>query len=91
MLFRSEGKEVGGHKWHSPIRSGPDEVERFQRKTLAILNEHSLSITLRNLPARLVDFCWLWSLRQTPDFQTIDPPDEMAQLTVRRRILGISL
>jgi hypothetical protein len=85
-----EGQDVGGHTWHSPIRSGHDEAKRFQKKALAILNEHNLSITLRKMNIPLVDFCWLWSRDSLSAHNQVMPPDEMAQLAVRRRILGIA-
>lgn len=84
-----EGHEVGGHTWHSPIASGHEEVERFQKKTLAILNEHNFSITLRKWGIQLADFCWLWSQRDESAFGKMVVPAEMDQLAIRRRILGI--
>lgn len=84
-----EGQEVGGHTWHSPILPGQKEVDRFQHKTVAILNEHSLAVTLRNLPVRLVDYCWLWSHLNQTEVIAQEPPEESAQLVVRRRVLGI--
>jgi hypothetical protein len=84
-----EGREIGGNSWHSPVRHGEGENIRFQRKTLAILNEHSLAITLLQAGIRLVDFCWLFSLRETPLSALPDPPAEADQLRIRRRILGI--
>jgi hypothetical protein len=84
-----EGHEVGGNRWHSPIRSGEAEADRFQRKTLAIVNEHYLSITLREMGVPLVDFCWLWSQRVEDHPLNPMPPKEAVQLAVRRRILGI--
>ena len=83
-----EGQEIGWHKWHSPVRGGGAENVRFQLKTLAILNEHRLAITLRQAGIRLVDFCWLFSLRHTPWADAMDPPVEQDQLAIRRRILG---
>lgn len=84
-----EGKEVGGHTWHSPIRTDPGETARFQRKTLAITNEHHLALTLRELPANLVDFCWLHTVRAGREGLDLPAPTEEAQLVVRRRFLGI--
>jgi hypothetical protein len=83
-----QGKEIGGHKWHSPIVRGSDEIARFQRKTLAIVNEHQLAISLRKLGVPLVDFCWLHS-QGSSYAEMPEPPCEREQLTVRRRILGI--
>jgi len=82
-----EGREVGGHTWHSPV--GPGEAARFQQKTLAIVNEHSLAVTLRRLGIPLVDYCWLHEQRAVSASQIPAPPSETEQLRLRRRILGI--
>jgi hypothetical protein len=83
-----EGQVIGGHSWHSPVRSGGDEIIRFQRKTLAILNEHGLAITLQKSGIRLVDFCWLLSQREAPLSTGAEPPPELDQVRIRCRILG---
>jgi len=49
------GKELQGVSWHSTI----SDREHFQAKALAILNEHGLSINLRNNGIALIDFCWM--------------------------------
>ena len=84
-----EGQERGGHTWHSPIRTGDKENIRFQLKTLAILNEHHLAVTLRSAGIPLTDFCWLHSLQGDRAWPAIQPPSEQDQLKVRRKILGI--
>lgn len=84
-----EGREIGGHTWHSPVRDSTQENARFQQKTLAILNEHQLAISLRSAGIALADFCWLYALRATPLAQIPDPLPEQAQLKIRRKILGI--
>lgn len=84
-----EGEEIGGHTWHSPVSDAAHENRRFQAKTLAILNEHSLAITLRQAGINLVDFCWLDSLKNIPPSLLPDPIPELDQLKVRRKILGI--
>jgi len=84
-----EGGEQGGHQWHSAIGSGEEESQRFRQKTLAILNEHQLSIRLRSEGIALTDFCWTWTL-STPLASTWNsPPDWIDQLRARRRVLGI--
>lgn len=84
-----QGREIGGHTWHSPIGSAPAEVRRFQWKTLAILNEHSLAVRLRSMGVPLADFCWMHTtLREAGKLPEAVPP-ENDQLRVRRRILGI--
>ena len=83
-----EGQESGGHNWHSPIGQGPLENARFQSKTLAILNEHSLAITLRRAGIQLVDYCWLHAFQASPVAIIPDPPAETIQEKIRRKILG---
>ncbi len=83
-----EGDERGGHRWHTPVGLESAETERFQRKTLAILNEHQLAITFRQAGIRLVDFCWLHSFRTTPAAIISDPPEETLQMKIRRKLLG---
>lgn len=84
-----EGQEMGGHTWHSPMSHGLQENIRFQQKAIAILNEHHLAITLRASGIKLIDFCWLYSLRTTLLPLAVDPPAELEQLKIRRKILGI--
>lgn len=84
-----EGREIGGHTWHSPIGSAQTEARRFQLKTLAILNEHSLAVRLRLMAIPLADFCWMHTtLAEVGRLPQILPP-ESDQLKVRRRVLGI--
>lgn len=82
------GDEIGGHRWHSPVGPESSDTDRFQRKALAILNEHRLAITLREAGLRLVDFCWLHSFRATPGPIISDPPSEVEQMGIRRKLLG---
>ena len=84
-----EGQNVGGYTWHSPVTQASGEVLRFQQKTLAILNEHYLSVTLRQHGVQLIDFCWLYTAWS--EVRTSIPllPTETEQLKVRRRVLGI--
>lgn len=84
-----EGEVIGGHRWHSPVGEGSSENERFQRKTLAILNEHGLAIALRRAGIPLVDFCWLHSVGAIPVASIENPPPESEQLRIRRKILCI--
>jgi hypothetical protein len=84
-----EGQERGGHTWHSPVRAGNGENIRFQFKTLAILNEHHLAVTLRFAGIPLTDFCWLHSVQGDRAWADLQSPSEQDQLKVRRKILGI--
>ena len=84
------GEEIGGHRWHSPVGQAPPEIRRFQQKTLAILNEHGLSMGLRDFGISLVDFCWLESLSGVFPAPSAKLPSEGTQLQIRRKTLGIS-
>lgn len=83
-----QGGEIGGHTWHTPVGQESGENSRFQHKTVAILNEHRLAVTVRRMGIRLTDFCWLHSFRTTPVPVISDPPVETAQIEIRRKILG---
>lgn len=83
-----QGREIGWHRWHSPVSAGDRENIRFQRKTLAILNEQKFAINLRKTGIKPADFCWLFSQRATPISALPDPPLENEQLAIRRKILG---
>lgn len=72
------GGEIGGYRWHSPVKLGREEIKRFQDKTLAILNEHRFSIGLRERRWILGDFCWL--------SHTYDPTNAIAIPSGRRQI-----
>lgn len=85
-----EGQEAGGFTWHSPVGATPAEVSRFQRKTLAILNEHSFAVTLRAAGLTLVDFCWLYTTQRRSTGPSPAIPDEQAQIAVRSRVLANS-
>ena len=83
-----KGHVMGGYSWHSPVGSGPTEIARFQRKSLAILNEHHLAIKLRSAGIHPVDFCWLHD--QMRRHTASAPPTEAEQLKERSRLLGIT-
>lgn len=84
-----EGQEVGGHRWHSPVGTTLEEVARFQQKTMAILNEHSLSADLREKGVPLIDYCWWHTISQGFAVLPASIPSEAEQIKVRRRVLGI--
>ena len=50
------GVPLQGVSWHSRI----GDPALFRKKALMILNEHALSIRLRQRGVRLMDFCWSW-------------------------------
>jgi hypothetical protein len=54
------GADIGqGVRWHSAFELTPDRLRYFEDKTLAILNEHLLSIRLRAMDAVGIDITWL--------------------------------
>jgi hypothetical protein len=62
------GTDIGqGVRWHSRIAAGDDGASLFERKALAIMNEHMFSIRLRAMGCRLTDVTWLSArLREQP-------------------------
>jgi hypothetical protein len=50
-----------GRGWHSSFALTPATLSLFEAKTLAIVNEHMLSIRLRSLGYAMVDITWLAS------------------------------
>ena len=50
------GQEV---RWHSGAKLTQENLPEFERKTMAILNEHLFAIRLRALGCRVVDTTWL--------------------------------
>jgi hypothetical protein len=56
------GGDIGqGVTWHSVFSLTQETLPEFERKALAILNEHLFSIRLRALGCRVVDATWLWT------------------------------
>jgi hypothetical protein len=56
------GGDIGqGVTWHSGFILTRESLPEFERKTLAILNEHLFAIRLRALGCRVVDTTWLWT------------------------------
>lgn len=54
------GRDIGqGVTWHSGFQLTADTLAEFERKTMAILNEHLFAIRLRGLGCRIVDTTWL--------------------------------
>jgi len=80
------GEKMQGVSWHSRIADG----RAFQGKTLAILNEHMLSIKLRKAGINLVDFYWLnKEIKQASAAYDFTFPEAMEQLRLRQgRLLG---
>jgi hypothetical protein len=58
-----EGQDIGqGVRWHSGFALTPETLASFEKKALAILNEHLFAIRLRALGCRVVDVTWLASV-----------------------------
>jgi hypothetical protein len=54
------GRNIGqGVTWHSAFEATRENLEYFEAKTRAILNEHLLSIRLRAMGCGAVDITWL--------------------------------
>jgi hypothetical protein len=57
------GQDIGqGVSWHSPMGLDTANLQRFEQKTMAILNEHLLGIRLRASGCRTIDVTWLSGL-----------------------------
>ncbi|WP_456281816.1 glycosyltransferase family 4 protein [Cupriavidus sp. JZ107] len=72
-------------KWHSVFELSPQNLQRFQAKAISILDEHALSMRLRETGARIVDYTWLHSRGLEQDVGSI--PDEIQQVQERNRYL----
>jgi glycosyltransferase involved in cell wall biosynthesis len=75
------GEAIQGVTWHSRIT----DPRAFMGKTLAILNEHMLSVHLRKAGVGLVDFYWL--KENYPVFKrsaNLPVPDCLEQVTLRQ-------
>jgi hypothetical protein len=54
------GKDIGqGVTWHSRLELNQENLPEFERKALAILNEHLFALRLRAAGCRIVDVTWL--------------------------------
>jgi hypothetical protein len=53
------GGQIQGNIWHSNFDLTAETLPFFERKTLAIVNEHLLAARLRALNCRLIDVTWL--------------------------------
>ena len=78
------GEKIQGVAWHGNFEKGC----AFKEKSLAIINEHLLSITLRKQKIQLIDFYWLNNnyneLTSTWDFHV---PNNIEQINVRQEEL----
>jgi hypothetical protein len=54
------GNDIGqGVKWHTSLTLDEENLPEFERKSLAILNEHALGLRLRGGGCRTIDVTWL--------------------------------
>lgn len=72
-------------QWHSVFEMGAANLARFHSKAMSILDEHGLSMRLRESGARIVDYTWLRSRDVCADARAI--PDELTQVLERNRYL----
>lgn len=79
------GEGLPHGKWHSVFEMGAANLVRFQSKAMSILDEHGLSMRLRESGARIVDYTWLHSRGLSRDARTI--PDELTQVVERNVFL----
>ncbi len=79
------GADIGqGVRWHSGAPLDAGNLAAFERKTLAILNEHLLSIRLRALGCKLIDVTFLAShLARSPHQEVAWHLDWRRQLAAR--------
>lgn len=73
------GKKMQGVSWHRKLFG----KEEFAVKSLAIINEHSLSINIRKAGITIIDIGW-WKKMSNILFSHLDKiPDEMEQIRQR--------
>ncbi|WP_321919181.1 glycosyltransferase family 4 protein [Paraburkholderia tropica] len=72
-------------QWHSVFEMDAANLARFHSKAMSILDEHGLSMRLRESGARIVDYTWLHSRELRADASNI--PDELTQVRERNRFL----
>jgi hypothetical protein len=67
------GQNIGqGVTWHSSFGLTAETLPIFERKALAIINEHLLSIRLRASGCRLIDMTWLSTMLRNGPATRID-------------------
>ena len=72
-------------KWHSVFRYSAENIAKFRAKALSILDEHSLSMRIRESGVQIVDYTW-WHANKHQVWN-IQPPDELVQVQERNRFL----
>ncbi len=67
------GNDIGqGVNWHTRIALDDENLPEFERKAMAILNEHLLGIRLRAAGCRTIDVTWLSGLLARAGVDSID-------------------
>ncbi|ACZ75556.1 MAG: glycosyltransferase family 4 protein [Dickeya sp.] len=72
-------------KWHSVFRYTDNNIAKFRAKALSILDEHNLSMRIRESGVRIVDYTW-WHAKQD-HLEELIPPDELTQVKERNQYL----
>jgi glycosyltransferase involved in cell wall biosynthesis len=72
-------------KWHSVFRYSAENIAKFRAKALSILDEHSLSMRIRESGVQIVDYTW-WHANKHQVWN-VQPPDELVQVQERNRFL----
>ncbi len=72
-------------KWHSVFRYSDENTAKFRSKALSILDEHNLSMRIREAGIQLVDYTW-WHANREHLADRI-PPDELTQVKERNQYL----
>jgi glycosyltransferase involved in cell wall biosynthesis len=72
-------------QWHSVFELSEQNLQRFHAKAMSIIDEHSLSMRLRETGTRIVDYTWLHSRSLLAAPAQI--PDEVTQVEQRNLFL----
>uniref|UniRef100_E6VN05 Glycosyl transferase group 1 n=1 Tax=Rhodopseudomonas palustris (strain DX-1) TaxID=652103 RepID=E6VN05_RHOPX len=78
------GEGLPHGKWHSSFALNDASLSRFISKATSILDEHILSLRLREADASIVDFTWLHAHQKTARGTV---PDEICQVRERNVFL----
>ncbi|WP_345813084.1 glycosyltransferase [Paraburkholderia sp. PREW-6R] len=79
------GEGLPHGQWHSVFELSSANLQRFHAKAMSIIDEHSLSMRLRETGARIVDYTWLHSRGIAASASQI--PDEVTQVKQRNLFL----
>ncbi|KWE61109.1 hypothetical protein WL76_03210 [Burkholderia ubonensis] len=79
------GEGLPHGQWHSVFELSDANLQRFRAKAMSIIDEHRLSMRLRESGAHIVDYTWLHSRGLGCDGTAI--PDECTQVVERNLYL----